>query len=88
MGMGMRVHTCVRLCVHLKVGVDEDARELCCSVALVCEGTQLSEDLLDQLYVVVPHCHQSGLFQTLWFLWDIKKTHTHLLFYLNTYLKY
>lgn len=84
-GCGCVCALCVLLRVYLKVGFVEDARELCCAVALVCEGTQLSEDLLDQLYIVVPHRLQPGLLQTLWLLRDIRK-HTHTLIILFEYI--
>lgn len=51
--------------MHLEVWLVENARELSSRVAAVCEGTQLFQDVLYQLNIIVPYGLQSCLLQTL-----------------------
>lgn len=54
------------MCVpHLKVRLCEYAGELSCGVGAVCEGVQVSEDLLQELHIVLPHRRQTQILQTL-----------------------
>lgn len=53
----------------------EYAGKLSCSVGAVCEGVQVSEDLVQEFHVVLPHWQQTLLLQTL--LLFLKFTHGH-----------
>lgn len=48
---------------HLEVRLCEYACELSCSVGAVCEGVQVSENLLQELHVVLPHRRQTQILQ-------------------------
>ncbi len=56
--------------VYLEVRLVEYVWQLCGGVAAVCEGAQLSQDVLHQLHIIVPHGLQSCLLQTLCTLED------------------
>lgn len=61
----------------------EDASELSCCVRAMCEGVQVSEDLLQELHIVLPHRGQSGFFQALLLL----LTHKHMNAHMTTFHK-
>ncbi len=66
------------VCVlHLEVRLCEYAGKLSCSVGAVCEGVQVSEDLLQELHVVLPHWRQTWLLQALLLLTH-EDTHIHM----------
>lgn len=50
--MGYCVYVCV---LHLEVRLYKYARELSCIVRVVCEGVEVSEYLLQELHIVLPH---------------------------------
>lgn len=56
---------CWSAAVYLEVWLVEYVWQLCGGVAAVCEGAQLSQDVLHQLHIIVPHGLQSCLLQTL-----------------------
>lgn len=65
------VHVCTP---HLEVRLCEYAGELSCSVGAVCEGVQVSEYLLQELHVVLPHRRQTQILQALLLLLTHKDT--------------
>lgn len=69
---------CVYVCVpHLEVRLYKYAGELSCSVGALCEGVEVSEDLLEELHIVLPHWRQTWLLQA--FLLLLTPPHTHTL---------
>lgn len=70
---------CWSAAVYLEVRLVEYVWQLCGGVAAVCEGAQLSQDVLHQLHIIVPHGLQSCLLQTLCTLEDQSgfKSHIH-----------
>lgn len=69
---------CWSAAVYLEVWLVEYAWQLGGGVAAVCKGAQLSQDVLHQLHIIVPHGLQSCLLQTLCTLEDQSgfKSHT------------
>lgn len=63
--------------LHLEVRLCEYAGEFSCSIGVVCEGVQVSEDLLQELHVVLPHWRRTRLLQALLLLLTHKDTHIH-----------
>lgn len=63
-------HICWDAAAYLEVWLVENTRELGSRVAALRKGTQLSQDVLNQLHVIVPHGLQARLLQTLCALGD------------------
>lgn len=51
--------------LHLEVRLCEDTGELGCSVGAMFERVQVSQDLLQELHIVVPHRRQMYLLRAL-----------------------